>query len=56
MGAIANVSAEYAFALMSGAADPAEKLDEFITSMNGAGIQKVIDEANMQIQDFLASK
>ncbi|NLA54111.1 MAG: ABC transporter substrate-binding protein, partial [Clostridiales bacterium] len=56
MGAIANVSAEYAFALMSGAADPAEKLDEFIKSMNGAGIQKVIDEANMQLQDFLASK
>ena len=56
LGAIANVSAEYAFALMSGVADPAEKLDEFLNALDSAGMQKVVDEANAQLQDFLEAK
>ena len=56
LGAIANVSAEYAFALMSGAADPDEKLGEFLNALDGAGMQKVVDEANAQLQDFVEAK
>ena len=56
MAAISNVAAEYAFALMAGSIDPAEKLDEFLKKLDDAGMQKIIDEANTQLQAFLAAK
>jgi putative aldouronate transport system substrate-binding protein len=56
MAAIANVAAEYGFALEAGAIDPAEKIPEFLTKLDEAGMQKVVDEANAQLQAFLAAK
>ncbi len=56
LAAIANVAAEYGFSLMAGSIDPAEKLDEFLKKLDEAGMQKVVDEANAQLQAFLAAK
>lgn len=56
MAAIANVAAEYGFSLEAGAIDPAEKLDEFLAKLDEAGMQKVVDEANAQLQAFFAAK
>jgi putative aldouronate transport system substrate-binding protein len=41
---------------MAGSIDPAEKLDEFLKKLDEAGMQKVVDEANAQLQAFLAAK
>ncbi len=56
LAAIANVAAEYGFSLMAGSIDPAEKLPEFLTKLDEAGMQKVVDEANAQLAAFLAAK
>lgn len=56
LAAIANVAAEYGFALMAGSMDPAEKLDEYLKKLDEAGMQKVVDEANTQLQAFLSAK
>ncbi len=56
LAAIANVAAEYGFSLMAGSIDPAEKLPEFLKMLDEAGMQKVVDEANAQLQAFLAAK
>lgn len=54
--ALANVAGEYALALNTGAIDPAEKLPEFIQKLKDNGIDEVVAEANVQLEDFLAKK
>lgn len=56
MSALANVAAEYALALDTGAVDPAEKLPEFLAKLDAAGMQAYLDDANAQLTAFLAAK
>jgi putative aldouronate transport system substrate-binding protein len=56
MGSLANVAAEYALALNTGTVDPAEKLPEYIQKLKDNGIDKVVAEANTQLEAFLAAK
>lgn len=56
MGALSNVAAEYALALSVGAVDPSEKLPEFLQKLEDNGMSKVVDEANKQLDDFMAAK
>jgi len=56
LGALANVAAEYALALSTGTVDPAEKLPEFLEKLKGNGIEKVVGEANAQLDAFIAAK
>lgn len=56
MGSLSNVAAEYALALNTGTIDPAAKLPEFIQKLKDNGIDKVVEEANKQLTDYLAAK
>lgn len=56
LASLANVAAEYGLALSTGTVDPNEKLDEFLKKLDDNGMQKVVDEANRQLQEFIASK
>lgn len=56
MGAVANVVAEYMLPLNTGAVDPAEKLPEFLEKLEASGINTVLDDANGQLQAFMAAK
>jgi putative aldouronate transport system substrate-binding protein len=56
MSALANVAAEFALALDTGAVDPAEKLPEFLEKLDAAGMQTYLDAANAQLTAFLAAK
>ncbi|MDF2540718.1 MAG: extracellular solute-binding protein family 1 [Herbinix sp.] len=56
MGALANVAAEYALALNTGTVDPNEKLPEFLQKLKDNGIDKVVTDANAQLEAFLAAK
>ena len=56
MGALANIAGEYALALNTGIVDPAEKLPEFIQKLKDNGIDKVVADANSQLDTFLAAK
>ena len=51
--ALANVYAEYAFNLMSGAVDPATALPEFLAKMETAGINEFVTAAQTQLAEFL---
>ena len=51
--AIANVYAEYAFNLMSGAVDPATALPEFLAKLEAAGINEFVAAAQEQLQAYL---
>ena len=51
--AIANVFAEYAFGLCSGALNPAEKLPEFLDKLAAAGMDDFVAEANNQMNAYL---
>ena len=52
--AIANIFAEYAFGLCSGATDPAVVLPEFLQKLEAAGMSDFVAAANSQLADFLA--
>ena len=54
--ALANVAAEYVLPLYTGAVDPDEKIPEFLDKLDKNGMQKVVDEANSQLQSFLAAQ
>ncbi len=56
ISALANVAEEYALALNTGSIDPATKLPEFIQKLKDNGIDKVVNEANTQLEAFLAEK
>ena len=51
--ALANVYAEYAFNLMSGAVNPDTVLPEFLSKMESAGIDAFVAEANSQLNAYL---
>lgn len=55
IAAVTNVANEYALALSTGAA-PEGALDEFLAELETAGMQKIVDEANAQLDAFLAAK
>jgi len=56
LAAVSNVAAQYGFSLMAGSIDPDQNLPTFLDQMNNAGMQKIVDEANTQLQAFLAAK
>ena len=56
LAALANVAGEYALALSTGAIDPEEKLPEFLKKLEDNGMEKIVEEANRQLQEFLAAK
>ena len=51
--AIANVYAEYAFNLMSGAVNPDDVLPEFLTKLKEAGMDEFVAEAQAQLAAYL---
>lgn len=51
--ALANVYAEYAFNLMSGAVDPAKVLPEFQAKLEEAGINEFVAAAQEQLAAYL---
>lgn len=51
--AIANVYAEYAFNLMSGAVNPDEVLPEFLAKLEAAGINDLVAAAQTQLAEYL---
>ncbi len=56
LASLANVAAEYALALNTGAVDPAEKLPEFLKKLEDNGMEKVVNEANTQLESFMGAK
>ena len=53
---LANVVAEYMLPLCTGAVDPDEKLPEFLQKLDDAGINDILDDANAQLDEFMAAK
>ncbi len=54
MAALANIIGEYDPVIASGSVDATEGLyDEFIAKMEDAGIEKVLDEANRQLAEWM---
>lgn len=56
LGALANVAAEYALALNTGTVDPNDALPKFIQKLKDNGMDKVVGEANTQLQKYLNDK
>lgn len=56
MGSVANVVSEYMLPLCTGAVDPDEKLPEFLQKLDDAGINDILDDANAQLDEFMAAK
>lgn len=56
LGALTNVAAEYALALDTGSVNPDEALPAFIEKLKANGIDKVVAEANAQLDEFMAAK
>lgn len=54
LAALSNVKAQYAPALGSGTVDPAETLPKFIEELKKAGIDKVIETKQEQLDKWLA--
>jgi putative aldouronate transport system substrate-binding protein len=52
--AVANVFAEYAFGLCSGATDPNTVLPTFLQKLDSAGINDIVNAANKQMTEFLS--
>lgn len=55
LAALANVGEEYALALSVGAIDPETALPEFLDKLEAAGMSKVVDEANAQLDAYFAN-
>lgn len=56
LAALANVANQYAMALDAGTIDPATALPEFLQKLDDAGMQKVVDEANAQLDAYFATQ
>ncbi|NLL76931.1 MAG: ABC transporter substrate-binding protein [Clostridiales bacterium] len=56
LAALANVGEEYALALCVGSIDPATALPEFLDKLEAAGMSKVVDEANAQLDAYFANE
>jgi putative aldouronate transport system substrate-binding protein len=54
LAALANVAGQYALALCAGSVDPATALPEFLQKLEETGMQKVVDEANKQLDAYFA--
>ena len=55
MAAAANVAGQYALALCTGTVDPETALPEFLEKLDDSGMQKVVDEANAQLEAYFAT-
>ena len=53
---ISAIKAEYLNEIITGPVDPDEKLPEMMDKMYAAGLQDIIDEAQRQLDEYLASK
>lgn len=56
IAALTNVSDQYAVTLGAGAVDPETGIKEFNDALYEAGLQKVIDEKQRQLDEYLANK
>ena len=56
MGSVANVVGEYLLPLCTGAVDPDEKIPEFLEKLEKAGVNDILDDANAQLDEFMANK
>lgn len=56
LAALANIGGQYALALDAGTVDPETALPEFLQKLEDAGMQKVLDEANAQLDAYFASQ
>lgn len=56
LAALANVAGQYALALDAGTVDPETALPEFLQKLDDAGMQKVVDEANKQLDSYFESQ
>ncbi len=54
MAALTNVGAQYALALDAGAVDPATELPKFLQALDAAGMETYLNEANAQLEAYLA--
>ena len=52
--ALANVYGQYGFQLMAGATNPETVLPEFLSKLEEAGMQKMLDTANEQLAAYIA--
>lgn len=53
IAALANVVAEYALPMTTGTVDPETELPKFLEKLEQNGMQKVLDEANKQLTEYL---
>jgi putative aldouronate transport system substrate-binding protein len=56
IAALKNVTAEYNASLLTGATDPAVRVQEYRDKLYANGLQKVIDEMNAQLRVFYENK
>ena len=56
VAAVTNVCNEYRCALEFGVLDPEEAIPQFLEKLEAAGIQKIIDEKQKQLDEYLAAK
>ena len=53
IAAVTNIKEAYALSLCTGAVDVDTALPELLSKLEGAGMQKIVDEANAQLKAFL---
>lgn len=56
VAAVSNVSSQYLNALTYGDVDPAEFLPQFLTALEGAGINDILADYQAQVDAWLATK
>ena len=56
VAAVTNVCNEYRCALEFGVLDPEEAIPQFLEKLEAAGIQKIIDEKQKQLDEYLSEK
>jgi putative aldouronate transport system substrate-binding protein len=55
LAALSNVAGQYALSLSTGTVDPETVLPEFLSALESAGINTVVDEANAQLDAYFAA-
>lgn len=56
IAALSNVKSQYIDSLNSGAVDPETELPKFLEELDDAGMQKVIESKQAQLDEWIASK
>ena len=56
ISAVTNVITKYCAVIEAGYADPNESVTALNKELESAGIQKIIDEAQRQVDEWLANK